>query len=99
METSALGLSFRVRPSHVTSGLKLECTTSIGSVHWQSIQENIPVKQKESQSQVSSKGNSWWTTVTGLASPNSAIYGAKANLGNVKVYRWDRKIRWNLRLP
>lgn len=85
LETSSLGLSFRVRPGHVTSGLKLECTTSIGSVHWQSIQEKIPVKQKTSQSQVSSKGNSWWTTVTGLASPNSAIYGAKANFGRLLI--------------
>ena len=30
LETSALGLTFRVRPIHVGVGLKLECTASIG---------------------------------------------------------------------
>merc|ERR1719414_2693258 len=42
LETSALGLSFKVNKQHVKTGLKLECTASIGSVYWQSFQEKIP---------------------------------------------------------
>ena len=89
LETSALGLSFRVQPVHVTSGLKLECTTAIGKVHWQSIQEKIPVKLKTSAKVTSEDGGggggggSWclFDCEPNGASPVSAIYSAKANLG------------------
>ena len=56
LETSALGLTFRVRKNHVGVGLKLECTASIGSVYWQSFQEKIPVSPREQPV----SGN-WWT--------------------------------------
>ena len=42
LETSALGLTFRVRANHVGVGLRLECTASIGSVYWQSFQVVLP---------------------------------------------------------
>jgi len=91
LETSALGLSFRVRPVHVTSGLKLECTTAIGKVHWQSIQEKIPVKLKTSAKVTSEDGGggggSWcfFDCEPNGASPVSAIYSAKANLGRLLI--------------
>ena len=47
LETSALGLTFSVKPKYVMVGLKLECTASIGSVYWQSFQETPKVSQKE----------------------------------------------------
>ena len=55
--TSALGLTFKVTPQHVSTGLKLECTASIGSVYWQSFQEKIPVAPRETPAAMS--GN-WW---------------------------------------
>lgn len=59
LETSALGLSFKVLPMHAKNGLKLECTTSIGKAHWQSIQEKIPVKARAKLT-TSSGGGSFW---------------------------------------
>ena len=58
LETSALGLMFYVKPKYVKSGLKLECTASIGSVYWQSFLETPKVSPKE---QIAISGN-WWTT-------------------------------------
>ena len=58
LETSALGLTFSVKPKYVMVGLKLECTASIGSVYWQSFQEKPKVAPKE---QPAISGN-WWTS-------------------------------------
>ena len=57
LETSALGLTFQVKPKYVNLGLKLECTASIGSVYWQSFQETPKVSPRE---QPAVSGN-WWT--------------------------------------
>ena len=56
LETSALGLTFRIKPKYVKQGLKLECTASIGSVYWQSFLETPKVSPKE---QISIYGNLW----------------------------------------
>ena len=58
LETSALGLTFQVKPKYVNLGLKLECTASIGSVYWQSFQETPKVSPRE---QPAISGN-WWTS-------------------------------------
>ena len=58
LETSALGLMFRIKPKYVKLGLKLECTASIGSVYWQSFLETPKVSPKE---QIAISGN-WWTS-------------------------------------
>lgn len=67
LETSALGLTFSVKPKYVMVGLKLECTASIGSVYWQSFQETPKVSPKE---QPAISGN-WWTSSTSAASKNN----------------------------
>ncbi|XP_071747145.1 uncharacterized protein [Lepeophtheirus salmonis] len=61
LETSALGLTFKVGKQYLGIGLKLECTVAIGSVYWQSFNAEIPVELKE-QSSVS---NSWWISSSG----------------------------------
>ena len=58
LETSALGLTFQVKPKYVKHGLKLECTASIGSVYWQSFQDSPKVSPRE---QPAISGN-WWTS-------------------------------------
>ena len=74
LETSALGLTFRVRTNHVGVGLKLECTASIGSVYWQSFQEKIPVSPREQPV----SGN-WWT------GSSSSVGFAAQNFGNLNI--------------
>eukprot|EP00095_Tigriopus_kingsejongensis_P008395 maker-scaffold9_size846264-snap-gene-4.19 protein:Tk08395 transcript:maker-scaffold9_size846264-snap-gene-4.19-mRNA-1 annotation:"beat protein" len=64
LETSVLGLLFKVKQHHL-GGLKLECTSSIGSVYWQSFQEKIPIAPRE---QPATSGN-WWRS----ANPASKI--------------------------
>ena len=64
LETSALGLTFAVKPKYVNLGLKLECTASIGSVYWQSFQETPKVSPRE---QPAVSGN-WWTSSSSAAS-------------------------------
>ena len=80
LETSALGLSFKVLPMHAKNGLKLECTTSIGKAHWQSIQEKIPVKARAKLT-TSSGGGSFW--------PGSTSGGGH-NLGKEKFMAGSR---------
>ena len=68
LETSALGLTFRVRASHVGVGLRLECTASIGSVYWQSFQviwtqsykQNFSV-EFDSMLELTNKRSSYWS--------------------------------------
>jgi hypothetical protein len=72
LETSALGLTFKVTPEQVSSGLKLECTASIGSVYWQSFQEKIPVAARETPAAMA--GN-WWKGSS--ASKGSKCYEGK----------------------
>jgi len=70
LETSALGLTFRVRSNHVIVGLKLECTVSIGSVYWQSFQEKIPVSPREQP-----VSGTWWTASTSPKMQGTATTG------------------------
>jgi hypothetical protein len=82
LETSALGLSFRVRTNHVGVGLKLECTASIGSVYWQSFQEKIPVSPREQPV----SGN-WWTgssSSVGFAAQN---FGKEKNISCYYIFQ------------
>ena len=76
LETSALGLTFSVKPKYVMVGLKLECTASIGSVYWQSFQETPKVSPKE-QPAIS---DSWWNN----SSAAGNLQGPNAVVGRVK---------------
>ena len=70
LETSALGLTFQVKPKYVNLGLKLECTASIGSVYWQSFQETPKVSPRE---QPAISGNWWGGTSSHASSKGSFI--------------------------
>ena len=76
LETSALGLTFAVKPKYVNLGLKLECTASIGSVYWQSFQETPKVSPRE---QPAVSGN-WWTSSSSAASGSTLL-----------LFRWHKK--------
>jgi len=80
LETSALGLTFQVKPKYVKHGLKLECTASIGSVYWQSFQDSPKVSPRE---QPAISGN-WWTS-----SHASSCYSFTSSLlGLLFVLTW-----------
>ena len=83
LETSALGLMFYVKPKYVKSGLKLECTASIGSVYWQSFLETPKVSPKE---QIAISGN-WWTTSDANGKRNLKPYFAhfSCKISNTQV--------------
>ena len=69
LETSALGLTFRIKPKYVKQGLKLECTASIGSVYWQSFLETPKVSPRE---QPAISGN-WWGGTSSHASSKGSF--------------------------
>jgi len=92
LETSRLGLSFKVSPQHVSTGLKLECTASIGSVYWQSFQEKIPVAHRDRQAAGiaasggdSGGGGSKWPWSTSSKATSTFIHHANANLGRLLI--------------
>ena len=78
LETSALGLTFTVKPKYVMVGIKLECTASIGSVYWQSFQETPKVSQKE---QPAISGN--W----GIFSSAAGIFSSILNLSSPRCLK------------
>jgi hypothetical protein len=86
LETSILGLTFKVREKHFKTGdMKLKCTATIATIYWRSNEESVQGVRKQNAFVSESRGT-WDSAAIPIRSSANRRHWTSLNFGGFLIY-------------